>query len=284
MNSIGYVRFRDIPFHVLEIIESSSRGGDISALISWGAETGSLLKDGRKIFLHLLCDQCGKKVDKALYEARKALKQGSRDAYCSMKCCSAHHATKNSHRVCDVCGKQSPHRHARYCSDACKLKAREERRIRRTCPECSALFLGWNVYCSSECADEVHSRSMRGSKNSKFKVLGRYSSQYIRMRDVVMERDGFRCVSCGTEGVEMKHRYGGKRSSLHGHHINEDTRDNRPQNLIILCMKCHKLHHHGKLGLSSRLSAMACLRSACMTYKLKTTATSLLKEFSSITA
>ena len=283
MNCTNYTRFRDIDSSVLETIKSSYRGGDISALINWGQETGLLSKDGRKIVLHLICDMCGKRVDKPLYEQRKALKSGSRDAYCSKKCCSTHHATKNS-KKCEVCEKPSKHRHARYCSDACKLVARAERRVKKQCPQCSKIFHGFTMYCSGECADEVHSQRMRGLKNSKFKQIGRYSNQYIRMREFVLDRDAARCVACGSEGKDMKHRYGGKRASLHCHHINENTRDNRPQNLIIMCMSCHKKHHHGVLELSPRLSAIACLRSASMTSKWKDSTISLLKEFSSTTA
>jgi 5-methylcytosine-specific restriction endonuclease McrA len=40
------------------------------------------------------------------------------------------------------------------------------------------------------------------------------------------------CVFCGSL------------SNLHVHHKNRNRKDNRPENLIVLCQKCHTEEHH----------------------------------------
>ena len=282
MTSTKCVHFRDIDSSVLALIQSSSRGGDISALLKWGAETGSLSKNGRVIALHLICDYCCQYTKKRLYEARKALKQGSRDAYCSKQCCSLHHATKNT-KPCVVCGKPRKDRHQEYCSPECQQKIRWDKRKKRICPRCRARFAGWTVYCSSDCADADHSERMRGAQNSRFRVIGRYSNQFKEMRLIVLERDDHRCASCQAPDKIVPH---GKRTRgfLQAHHIDENSRNNVPENLISLCPRCHKTHHHGKLALSPQLPVLAAQRSASMTSRLKDAATSLLKVYSSTTA
>lgn len=295
MTSTTYVRLRDIPLPVLEIIRSSRRGEDISRLLEWGAETGSLSQEvgiGQRITrLHLQCDNCAADTDKMLYEVRKALKQGSRDAYCSAECSQSHHAIKNT-KPCEICGKPKAYRHGRYCGDTCKAVGAQRRRKLRACPRCGTQFgmrvmpsgyKMWTVYCSAECADADHADRMRGSGNSNFKRLGKYSNLYAQMRDIILERDDHQCVACAE--LERSIPWGSQvRTNLHIHHIDEDTHHNDPENLITLCQPCHSKHHVGTLALSPTLSALAASRSASMTSRLRGIATSLLMEFSSTTA
>lgn len=44
-----------------------------------------------------------------------------------------------------------------------------------------------------------------------------------------------RCEDCGVG-------YSGPRS-LHRHHVNSDATDNRPENLLVLCPRCHRRRH-----------------------------------------
>ena len=164
MTSLRYTKFRDIDSNVLQIIQSTRRGEDISSLVKWGKETGYLSKEGRKIILHLLCDNCGKSTDKPLYGQRKALKQGSQDAYCSKQCCSTHHAIKNS-KMCRWCRRVPVSRHARYCCMGCKASASKARIINRLamrptqfCIRCGKEYAGAGVaYCSVKCSSAAHS-------------------------------------------------------------------------------------------------------------------------------
>ena len=277
-----YARFQEFPSSVLGTIQFSCRGQDMSQLVNWGLETGLLFKDGRKMIVNLLCDNCGVETQKHLYEARKALKQGSRDAYCSKKCCSQHHSTKNT-KACVICGKLRKHRHSEVCSDECHQKLRWDKRKKKECPRCKAQFAGWTIYCSPSCADADHSDRMKGAHNSNFSKLGRYSNQFRDMRVIVLERDEFACQACGLvdEKVQRGNR---KKSILHAHHIDENSRNNVPENLIMLCESCHRLHHHGKMMSSAQLSDIAVQRTKSMTFKLKNATTSLLMAYLPITA
>lgn len=38
---------------------------------------------------------------------------------------------------------------------------------------------------------------------------------------------------------------------LAAHHKNKNRDDNRPENIATLCIRCHALHHHGKLALTA---------------------------------
>lgn len=279
----NYVRFRDVPSSVLRTIRSIRRGEDISKLVDWGRETGCLHKTGRVIVLNLRCDMCAAPAVKQLFEVRKALKQGSRDAYCSKVCSQRHHSMKHK-RPCEVCGKPARGRHTRYCSPQCVSDARSARRRRRPCPYCGRLFTGYNAYCSGTCADLVHSKRMRGARNSRFVVLGRYSNLFRAMAEVVRTRDGHRCAVCTRPDSMIKHCRGRKRSILQVHHIDENTRHNKPENLITLCMSCHSKCHLGTLRLLVTLASLAHNRSLSMTSRLRASATSLLAEYSLTTA
>ena len=280
MLSGKFIHIRDVPSDVLTIIASSRRGEDISPLLNWGLETGFLVKTGRLISLNLLCDMCHQPAIKQLYVVRKALNQGSKDNYCSKKCCQSHHSFKNSTKLCEVCSKPALNRHARYCSEGCKRQGRFQRRKKRECPHCGAQFVGWTMYCEPACAGAVHSNRMLGAKNSRFQELGKYSNQFRRMSPIIKERDNFKCSACEILDQKIPHGKHKKRSILCIHHIDEDTKNNRPENLITLCFSCHKKHHQGSLMISSSLPKMARERSRSMTYKLKTTTTSLLAIFS----
>jgi len=48
-----------------------------------------------------------------------------------------------------------------------------------------------------------------------------------------------RCSICGIE-----RQYG----NFHIHHIDGDSTDNRPENLVVLCPDCHTNTHHGYLA------------------------------------
>ena len=62
------------------------------------------------------------------------------------------------------------------------------------------------------------------------------------VREAVLERDGYRCRTCGVNGPEI----GGK-TPLEVHHVDDDPDHcdyNAPENLITLCKADHNLIHH----------------------------------------
>src|ERR1700676_4091562 len=288
MTSVRYTKFRDIDLSVLQIIRSTHRGGDLSALVKWGKETGFLsqtkLQKQTQTMLHLICENCGKHIDRHLYQQRKALTQNSQDAYCGVKCRGEHHAIKNRRR-CAQCGERCLKKTNRYCSQLCKLRARPSRGDAKQiiyCGICGTQCKTGYLFCSRKCASNAHSRRMRGARNSKFRGNGRYSSLFQKMRVVVLARDGEICTVCMTPNKIV--RPSRPRSVLQVHHIDDNTKNNVPENLLTLCERCHKRHHHGVLEMSKEFPDIAKKRTMSMTSKLKDTVISLLMEYSFITA
>lgn len=59
--------------------------------------------------------------------------------------------------------------------------------------------------------------------------------EWERVRKVVLERDNWTCVACGHRAVRW----------MNVHHLN-DSGDNDPANLVLLCAACHCVLHIGR--------------------------------------
>jgi len=66
-----------------------------------------------------------------------------------------------------------------------------------------------------------------------------YPSEFARIRSEIKERDKNTCRICN----ELQE---GKRGVVH--HIDADKQNNVPENLILLCMRCHGRIHWGRTG------------------------------------
>ena len=73
------------------------------------------------------------------------------------------------------------------------------------------------------------SENVSGDKNNRWKG-GISNSYYMRISRLSLRQQ---CVLCGST------------NNLHVHHLNCNRKDNRLDNLIILCAKCHKRIHIG---------------------------------------
>ena len=78
-------------------------------------------------------------------------------------------------------------------------------------------------------------------KNAYFVEHG---TDLSRLRDKVFDRDGGKCIDCG--GWRF----------LETHHINGERRDNRLDNLVLLCKKCHVGRHRQLTGRNFNGSAI----------------------------
>ncbi|MGZ0879042.1 HNH endonuclease [Priestia megaterium] len=104
------------------------------------------------------------------------------------------------------------------------------------------------------------------------------------MRPIILERDSFRCAVCSKEEKIMTYLRQGKaatRTNLTVHHIDEDVKNNRPDNLITMCQPCHIIHHKSAQTPFPELKNLAEGRSRSMTSKLKEQAISLQIIYSS---
>lgn len=136
-------------------------------------------------------------------------------------------------------------------------------------------------FCSRKCKDKAHSIAMMGAGNSNYSGRSKpyFGGLWMAMQPLIRERDGNMCAVCDAPP---------RNKALPVHHIDEDPGNDRPENLITLCHRCHTVYHRsGRRPFClqpHRLSRMAEERTQSMTSKLLETITSLLEAYSSTTA
>lgn len=103
--------------------------------------------------------------------------------------------------------------------------------VHKVCPVCGEDFEAFydsRIYCSPICSSKA--RTQRANITPK---------EWDELREFILERDNFTCQDCGffslTIGMAVHH----KQQLIHGG-------DNKPENLITLCNKCHRKKHHIK--------------------------------------
>lgn len=230
----------------------------------------------------LTCEQCGGEFVVKRYEAAKRERQGKPIRFCSKTCMGKSYTT----RRCRQCGGNLPDRDRKYCSADCKQAALKQQRPRKlpekVCTECGRIFpprTSRHTYCDRYCANAAHSRRMAGEGNGRYRHGRSYNIQFKRMRHKILLRDEMKCVACKTPNrrVEVKKKTGVElRTVLVVHHINEDPKDNRPENLISLCHRCHMIHHKSKTTPFTWFAEYAEKATASMTSRWKDSVTSLL--------
>ena len=70
---------------------------------------------------------------------------------------------------------------------------------------------------------------------------GGYARGWPRLANRLKRARGWRCAECGVNLSDYQ-------SLLHGHHKNGVTSDNRPENIVVLCLLCHSEQpYHGRV-------------------------------------
>lgn len=200
----------------------------------------------------LTCSRCRVVFVRKACEAAKATRRG-RAVVCSLECRNARNREMQG-KKCEACGGLTGKKTKRYC-DPCRKShgwaGRKRLPVAKNCTLCGRDFSPQSSrkqYCSTACANEAHSIRMRGAGNSHYKTGTSYAKLFREMRPLILERDGCRCVLCGRAEHKRQSRTPRGtvylRSNLTVHHINEDVRDNTPENLVTVCDRCHQASHH----------------------------------------
>lgn len=104
--------------------------------------------------------------------------------------------------------------------------------------------------------------------------LGEMHDEY-NARQYVLKRDNYTCQCCGAHPTIKK------TVKLHVHHIeSRKVGGNAPNNLVVLCEKCHKALHAGKVKLSGKKRGKSLKDAAFMGIMRKTLVARLRKEVS----
>jgi 5-methylcytosine-specific restriction endonuclease McrA len=158
--------------------------------------------------------------------------------------------------TCPVCQKQVERKGAaKYCSDECKRKSLNERlhpKQENVCAQCGKSFVASRIgtrFCSQKCR-RLHqywenpeygkqkakewakaNEDKRKQTNNEYHDKIRYGGN----REKCFERDGYKCVRCGSVKQLVPHHKDGSGQT--------DTPNHDLGNLETLCRKCHlELH------------------------------------------
>lgn len=159
--------------------------------------------------------------------------------------------------TCEHCGvpfraRQRADKPRRYCSRPCR-DAAQTTRVTLACRQCGGSFerkayqqdrsQERGPFCSIRCHAEWQRLHVRAEASPSWRPPARESQVWAANRLVVLERDGRRCVRCGsTHYLHVHHRE---------HWNPDDPATHEPDNLETLCAGCHRREHpleHGPDG------------------------------------
>lgn len=168
------------------------------------------------------CTLCG-----AITETAKSVVNGGLPVYCE-DCAKARYSL-----VCEACGKpfMGKKYDVRTCSDECWAQIVRGKKTDVECAYCGIKFEqstfnvyeGKRSYCSVRCRNNHHS----------LLNPSRYGGTWSRWLRTIKERDGHRCIKCGSRGP------------LQVHHFQKLTTFDDPndahfhENLGTFCIPCH---------------------------------------------
>lgn len=157
--------------------------------------------------------------------------------------------------VCIVCGKQLKRGQKKFCSSSCSAKYNNTLRKKVLyCKNCGKeLEKHQKIFCSSDCQREYEYKNYieRWKNGEEVGTKGDYSiSSHIR--HYMLEKHKYKCQKCGWG---EKNPYT-NRIPLEVHHIDGNYRNNKEENLELLCPNCHSLTEtfksHNKNGRKGR--------------------------------
>lgn len=205
----------------------------------------------------VICENCGIEFEKDKGKYNESIKKGWK-FFCTKEC--GHEFRKNGKKVkCHNCGKEiyrNPSEMKKtknnlfYCSQSCAAqcnghyfpKRKKIKRIKR-CVNCGKdISDSRNVkFCSNKnkCKNEYYYKQYiekwKNGEEDGAICNGDSISAYIKK--YLFEMNDSRCQKCGWGEVN---EYSGK-VPLEAHHIDGNWKNNRPENLELLCPNCHSL-------------------------------------------
>jgi hypothetical protein len=132
---------------------------------------------------------------------------------------------------CAICGNEFEHissrcNKAKYCSRKCyhksqKLKGKKE----YTCFHCEKKFIGHAAHKRKYCSIECTGKSVRENWHPIFSTVRKKM-----LKEGLIEA----CERCGYNEVKQ---------ILGIHHIDQNRKNNKKENLMVVCPMCHSLIH-----------------------------------------
>lgn len=152
--------------------------------------------------------------------------------YCSRKCKDKFGCTEKIKAVCGICGKEFYHissrcNKAKYCSRLCYHRSQKGRGSQEyECATCHVKFMGSPSkrykFCTPKCRG-LYQRSTESYGNTA------NLRKFWKKRNIIQK-----CEICGYDEVK---------EILGIHHKDENRKNNKRENLLIVCPNCHSLIH-----------------------------------------
>ena len=173
------------------------------------------LSENRKRRKKIKCKNCGKEVIRTFADIKKSK---TNNFFCNRSCSATYNGEKhpkrkkvyneNRFKYCIFCKKELVKTQKKYCNNTCRNNHEYEKFLKK-----------WFDGADDGC---------RG-KNKENKST--YIERYLR------EKYGNKCQKCGWNEIN---EYTGK-VPLDVHHINGDWKNNKEENLELICLNCHSL-------------------------------------------
>lgn len=190
--------------------------------------------DGRARYL-VRCDECSSEFNrqKRLYDKSKTPN--------TCRKCSALNKTKQQVFSCQYCRKKTSNGYYRCKSCAICIERSKHKTSTGApytplsyCCDCNTVL---KKYVSKRCPG-CHNKNQNKGKSSE-RTKFNASKSWARIRNIVFDRDNYTCDSCKRRGsIEINAHH-----KLSFTHFKDHRLD--PDNLITLCIDCHKQVHFG---------------------------------------
>lgn len=198
-------------------------------------------------YLSLECDCCGLETKQMVKYLRKHLKDGYTNKFCSPQCSNKFKTKREPN--CLHCGKLLKTGQKKYCSSSCSATKNNNikslsikiNRPLNVCTNCNKSYKGKpsSKYCSRKC----HKKDQNKIKVDDWlsgKDCG-YTGKAVALKDFIrnylFETRGTACSVCHFDDM---HPSDGK-PITEIDHIDGDAKNNSPDNLRILCPRCHAM-------------------------------------------
>lgn len=169
--------------------------------------------------------------------------KGCRNKFCDNVCSGKHigrirHARKTSISTCNVCKKQFEHPTRmlrKFCSRSCTQTFNNTLRKKHVCCKCKQCGIllknPYRKFCNRECSFE-YARDITKQRINNGEIV--HSGT---LRKLLIRERGEHCELCGWKEQNALT----KKIPIQVHHKDGNWKNNKSENLILLCPNCHSL-------------------------------------------
>lgn len=188
---------------------------------------------------------------------------GGVSKYCNPKCAKQKDPSLYANFSCATCGtnitrlKSKTKTTTVFCNRVCRGKHTSLKNIvkykeirvnpnhkldkvsLKICPNCNNPFYGGRAkgFCCGSCRNEKKQKDFEDAWLSGTLVIKESESIPVRIRRYLFKKYNSSCADCGWGEVNISTN----KIPLQVHHIDGSYKNNKPENLILLCPNCHSL-------------------------------------------